>query len=159
MVLSPPPPPDVPPPSLPKNYFCTQRQLLSRFPLQTKSSNKTINFRFPHQMDTQGRTCTETINWFFGNLSKEFLLFIVSNNYFLINMQSVFTKSKATCLLWCFKLEKKKTNYAVWNITSWNKGKLTSLLGIFTRICFCCVYKRFWWWQIGIKLKSWFKII
>lgn len=23
-------------------------------------------------------------------------------------MQSVFTKSKATCLLWCFKLEKKK---------------------------------------------------
>ena len=36
-------------------------------------------------------------------------MFIVSNNYFLINMQSVFTKSKATCLLWCFKLEKKKT--------------------------------------------------
>lgn len=70
--LKSPPPPDVPPPSLPKNYFCTQRQLLSRFPLQTKSSNKTINFRFPHQMDTQGRTCTETINWFFGNLSKEF---------------------------------------------------------------------------------------
>ena len=24
-------------------------------------------------------------------------------------MQSVFTKSKATCLLWCFKLEKRKT--------------------------------------------------
>lgn len=70
--LKSPPPPDVPPPFLPKNYFCTQRQLLWRFPLQTKSSNKTINFRFPHQMDTQGRTCTETINWFFGNLSKEF---------------------------------------------------------------------------------------
>ena len=59
-----------PPPSLPKKYFSTQRQLVWRFPLHTKSSNKTINFRVPHQMDTQGRTCTETINWFFRNLSK-----------------------------------------------------------------------------------------
>ena len=42
----------------------------------------------------------------FENFPKN--LFIVSNNYFLINMQSVFTKSKATCLLWCFKLEKKR---------------------------------------------------